>query len=87
MRLIPDIDFEFIELKDNPMQSIWVGVDLSSRVKKGGIMWLKANVDLFTISPCEISSIDPNVVFHMLNIDHYAKYVLQRKRWWSLEKA
>lgn len=70
-----DVEFKVIQLYDNLMCWLKVLTDLSTEVKKGVIECLRANDDLFTVSPHEMSCIMPNVACHQLNIDLNARYV------------
>lgn len=69
LRAILDSEFKVILLDDNPTWLVRVGVDLSARVKKYLVEFLRANTDLFAISPHKILGIDSSMACHLLNIN------------------
>ncbi|KAI5390822.1 hypothetical protein KIW84_075924 [Lathyrus oleraceus] len=73
--------------EDTPLRDeLRLSTKIKTKVKEGLVRCLRANVDLFTISPHEMPTIDPSVACNQLNIDLGAWYVSQRRRRQSLEK-
>lgn len=75
LRLVPNGEFEIVWLNDNPSQSVCIDNDLLPAVNKELIECLRANVDLFVISPDAMSNMDISVVSRQLNVDPFAWYV------------
>ncbi|MCI66293.1 hypothetical protein A2U01_0087551, partial [Trifolium medium] len=48
---------------------------------------LRANANLFACTPEEMSSVDPELACHHLNVDPKMRYVAQQRRRQSPEKA
>lgn len=69
VRPIPNGSFKMIHLDENPIRSYCVWVYFSALLKKEHIECLRANVDLFAISPNNMPNIYPSVPCHWLNID------------------
>lgn len=48
---VPNGEFKFVQLEDNPIRSVKIWVDLLDKVKKGLVEFLRDNNDLFNVSP------------------------------------
>lgn len=68
-RLIPEGEFETVQLKDNPTWLVRNGVEFPLTMKKRLVECLRANAILFVISPGKMSGIYLGITCHQLNID------------------
>ncbi|MCH84825.1 hypothetical protein A2U01_0005662 [Trifolium medium] len=83
----PDGEFITVQLDNNPTKTVNIGANLPQRIQEALIRCLKANADVFATTPEEMLGIDPTVACHHLNVDSSMKYVAQRRRRQSTEKA
>lgn len=67
--MVSDEEFETIKLDDNPSWVVRIYADFPPTMRKRLFECLRANYNLFAISPDEMLSIDPSVVCHQLNVD------------------
>lgn len=64
LRPLPNREFEVVQLDNNLMRSIKIGVYLHTEVNKELIECIKAKDDLFTICSHEMADIDSSLVCH-----------------------
>ena len=72
--------------EDDPEKSTRIGADLEGKIKKDLIYFLKENIDVFAWSHKDMSSIDPSVITHRLNVYPSSKPVQQKKRVFAPER-
>lgn len=75
--LVPNEDFEFVQLDDNPTRLVKIGGELPCMVNNALITCLRDNPKLFCIYPHEMPNIDLTMTCHKLNLDPNARYVSQ----------
>ena len=66
--------------ENNPKKYTRVGVDMEKKTKQNLVQFLKKSIDVFAWSPEDMSSIDPSVITHRLNVYPFTKPVWQKKR-------
>ena len=86
-RPVPDGEFIRVQLGDDPKKTVQIGIDLPAEVKDELVKCLKDNADLFAWTVADMPGIAPDVVCHRLALDSSAKWVAQRRRKQSPEKA
>lgn len=69
VRLVPNDDFEDIQLVDNYVRLMKIGSSFPFNVKYTLIECIEENTNLFAISPYEMPSINPTMACQQLNID------------------
>ena len=52
-----------------PERRIRIGQNLFSKVQKELISTLRSNEDVFTRDYSDMTSINPNIIYHILNVD------------------
>jgi hypothetical protein len=62
---------------DNSARIVKIGANLPPNVEESLIRCLKANTDMFVVSPEEMPRIDPKVACHRLNVNPNMRYVAQ----------
>ncbi|XP_026419399.1 uncharacterized protein LOC113315320 [Papaver somniferum] len=73
------------QIGDDKHKTMFVGEDLPAHKHDGLVTMLRANSDVFAWSFAEMPGMDPNVAFHMLNIDDKFHPVRQKIR--NMRKA
>ena len=66
--------------ENNPKRYTRVGTDLEEKIKKDLVHFLKKNIDVFAWSHEDMSSINPSVITHHLNVSPSFKPMRQKKR-------
>lgn len=64
LRPLPNREFAVVQLNNNPMRSIKIGVYLHAEVNKELLECIKANDNLFTIFSHEMAGIGSSLVCH-----------------------
>lgn len=79
-KLIPTSDgvFKVIPLDDNPLRIVKIWSELPVVVREVIMNCLKANIDLFVVSPKKIPEIYTIVTCHHLNMDLISQYVSEK---------
>ena len=72
--------------ENNPKRYTRVGTDLEEKIKKDLVRFLKKNIDVFAWSHEDMSSINPSVITHHLNVSPSFKPMRQKKRVFAPEK-
>ena len=72
--------------ENNPKRYIRVGTDLEEKIKKDLVRFLKKNIDVFAWSHEDMSSINPSVITHHLNVSPSFKPMRQKKRVFAPER-
>ena len=72
--------------EDNPERCTRVGADIEDKTKKDLIRFLRKSIDVFAWSYEDMSSIDPSVITHHLNVYPSSKPVQQKKRVFAPER-
>ena len=67
-------------VENNPERCTRVGTDLEEKTKQYLVRFLKKSIDVFAWSHEDMSSIDPSVITHRLNVYPCSKPVRQKKR-------
>ena len=62
-------DLEKVVVGDNPEKFFQVGSQLPPQEREGLIKFLRKNVDVFVWSVYEAPGVDPNFIFHHLNVN------------------
>ena len=76
-----------VELVDGELtKTIRVGTNLSTKMKKKLVQFLKDNLDVFAWSHEDMLGISIKIIQHKLNVDPEKKPVQQRRRVFSLEQ-
>lgn len=75
MMLVSDGDLVSAQLDNNPTHIINIGETFPNFLEGRLIRRLKANVDLFVVSPKEILSIDPNMAYHYFSFNPSTRYI------------
>ena len=70
----------------NPERCTRVRVDLEERIKKDLVCFLRKIIDVFAWSHEDMSSIDPSIITHCLNVYPSSKPVRQKKRVFAPER-
>jgi hypothetical protein len=83
----PNGDFIMVQLDANPNKVVKIGASFPPQIQTTLIKCLKAIADIFATSPKEMSGIDPAVACHRLNVNPNMKYVAQRRRRQTPQKA
>ncbi|MCI58709.1 hypothetical protein A2U01_0079964, partial [Trifolium medium] len=78
-RPIPDREFKFILLGEDPNKGVKIGTGLPDLVRKQLKACLRENADLFAWSATEMPGLDPEVTCHQLTIDPTASAVVQHR--------
>ena len=60
---------ERVIVADDPERFFQVGAKLPLQEKERLLEFLRANVDVFAWSPYEAPGVDPNFIFHRLNVN------------------
>ena len=63
---------EKVVIVDDEEKFFQVGVQLPPRDRQELIDFLRKNIDIFTWSAYEASRVDPNFIFHRLNVNPFA---------------
>ena len=72
--------------ENNPERCTRVGAELKEKIKKDLAQFLNKNIDVFAWSHKDMSSIDPSVITHHLNVRPSSKPVRQKKKVFALER-
>ncbi|MCH99221.1 hypothetical protein A2U01_0020232 [Trifolium medium] len=83
----PDGEFITVQLDNNPTKVVKIGANLPPLIQESLVRCLKANADVFATSPEKMLGIDPEVACHRLNVNPNMKFIAQRRRRQSPEKA
>ena len=76
-----------VELVDGELtKTIRVGTNLSTKMKKKLVQFLKDNLDVFAWSHEDMLGISIKIIQHKLNVDPEKKPVQQKRRVFSLER-
>ena len=76
-----------VELVDGELtKTIRVGTNLSTKMKKKLVQFLKDNLDVFAWSHEDMLGISIKIIQHKLNVDPEKKPIQQRRRVFSLER-
>ena len=62
-------DLEKITIGDDPEKSFQVGARLAPLEKEELIVFLRKDLDVFTWSAYEAPRVDPNFIYHYLNVN------------------
>ena len=82
IEVLKDISFD----EKNPKRCTRVGADLEERIKKDLVCFLRKIIDVFAWSHEDMSSIDPSIITHRLNVYPSSKPVRQKKRVFAPER-
>ena len=76
LRPIPDGDFEFSPLREDPHKGVKIGTRIPDLARKQIKACLRENADLFAWSVAELPGIGPEVACHQLAIDPAAREIV-----------
>ncbi|KAL2231769.1 UNVERIFIED_CONTAM: Retrovirus-related Pol polyprotein from transposon [Sesamum indicum] len=81
----PSGEYKKVQLvPDDPDKTTRIGANMEGELAI--IEFLKKNVDVFAWSPSDFMGIDPEVIFHCLNVDPKVRLVQQKKRSFGNDK-
>ena len=71
--------------ENNPKRCTRVGADLEENIKKDLVRFLRKSIDVFAWSHEDMSSIDPSVITHRLNVYLSSNPIRQKKMMFAPE--